>query len=50
MGAAQQRVINLLDHFSFRIHICFVFELMGPDMYTDLKDGSLRGYDTHEKL
>ena len=42
--------MNYIDHFLFRNHYCFVFELLGKNLYYDLKEGCYKGFDLKTKL
>lgn len=46
----KQRIVEYYDHFLFRNHYCFVFELLGKNLYADLKEGGFKGFDLQTKL
>ena len=45
-----QRVIKLERHFKFRQHLCLVFELLGCDLYQDLKETKLTGLTSMDRI
>lgn len=46
----KEHIVQYIDFFLFRNHYCFVFELLGKNLYQDLKEGGYRGFDLRGKL
>ena len=46
----KQHIVSYIDHFLFRNHYCFVFELLGKNLYFDLKEGGYKGFEIKSKL
>lgn len=34
----KDRIVKYKDHFLFRNHYCFVFELLGKNLFSEMKD------------
>lgn len=49
-GPHNQRVIKLERHFKFRQHLCLVFEMLGCDLYQDLKETKLTGITSMDRI
>jgi hypothetical protein len=41
----KDRIVKYKDSFLFRNHYCFVFELLGKNLYQDMKEGGHKGFD-----
>jgi serine/threonine protein kinase len=43
----EHHILRLLDHFTFRSHLCLVFELMSVNLYELIKQNQFRGLSTN---
>ena len=41
------KLVDYMDSFMFRNHFCIVFELLGSNLYSDIKERAAKG-DTQE--
>jgi hypothetical protein len=46
----KKHIVEYIDSFLFRNHYCFVFELLGKNLYLDLKEGGYKGFELKNKL
>lgn len=46
----KERIVKYKDSFLFRNHYCFVFELLGKNIYYDLKESGYKGFDLQTKV
>lgn len=43
VGQEEDRIVRMLEHFTFRKHLCIAFELLSENLYQVLQRGSHRG-------
>ncbi len=50
LNAYKGHIVHYIDNFLFRNHYCFVVELLGKNLYADLKENGYKGFELKSKL
>jgi dual specificity tyrosine-phosphorylation-regulated kinase 2/3/4 len=50
LNAYKGHIVHYIDNFLFRNHYCFVVELLGKNLYAELKENGYQGFDLKSKL
>jgi hypothetical protein len=46
----KDRIVKYKESFLFRNHYCFVFELLGKNLYADMRENNFSGFDIKNKV
>ena len=46
----KDKIVKIKEIFYFRNHYCMVFEMLGRNLYFDMKEQQFQGYQTQNKL